>query len=65
VIVGIVLTFFGDQPWAFWGAVGLTFATSIALLLLVDHPVDRWRQRRVGAKSEPSAAPGAATVAPL
>lgn len=65
VVVGVVLTFYADAPWALWGAIGATFVMAAALLLLVDHPVDRWRQRRANSKREPAAAPGAATVAPL
>jgi peptidoglycan/LPS O-acetylase OafA/YrhL len=63
--VGVVLTFWADQPWALWAALGGALAMSIALLLLVDHPVDRWRQKRAHTLSEPAAAPGAATIAPL
>jgi hypothetical protein len=37
----------------------------VLVLLLIDHPLDRWRQRRAHAKREAAAAPGAATVAPL
>ena len=44
VVIGLVLTF--EPPFAVWIAIGGAFAFSAALLLLVDHPVDRWRQRR-------------------
>lgn len=47
VVIGVVLTFWADQPWALWAAIGGALAMSVALLVLVDHPVDRWRQRRV------------------
>ena len=65
VVVGFVLTFWANEPWALWVAIGGAFALSIALLVLVDHPVDRWRQRRAGTTREPASAPGAATIAPL
>ena len=44
VVIGLVLTF--EPPFAVWIAIGGAVAVSAALLLLVDHPVDRWRQRR-------------------
>jgi peptidoglycan/LPS O-acetylase OafA/YrhL len=43
-VVGLVLTFNPPQPA--WVAVGGTLAASVALLMLVDRPVDRWRQAR-------------------
>jgi peptidoglycan/LPS O-acetylase OafA/YrhL len=63
VIVALVLTF--EPPFAAWVAIGATLALSALLLVVVDHPVDRWRQRRANTKPEPAAAPGAATVAPF
>lgn len=63
VIVALVLTY--EPPFAAWVAIGATLALSALLLVLVDHPVDRWRQRRAGRSREPAAAPGAATVTPL
>jgi peptidoglycan/LPS O-acetylase OafA/YrhL len=47
VVVGLVLTF--EPPFAVWIAIGGALALSAALLLLVDHPIDRWRQRRATA----------------
>ena len=44
VVIGLVLTF--EPPFAVWVAIGGALALSAALLVLVDHPVDRWRQRR-------------------
>lgn len=44
VVIGLVLTF--EPPFAVWAAIGGALAASAALLALVDHPVDRWRQRR-------------------
>jgi peptidoglycan/LPS O-acetylase OafA/YrhL len=44
VVIGLVLTF--EPPFAVWVAIGGALALSAALLILVDHPVDRWRQRR-------------------
>lgn len=63
VIVAMVLIY--EPPFAAWVAIGGTLALSALLLVLVDHPVDRWRQRRAGREKEPAAAPGGATVAPL
>lgn len=63
LVIGFVLT--KEPPFGAWIAIGGTLALSVALLLLVDHPIDRWRQRRANAKREPAAAPGAAAVAPL
>lgn len=55
VVIGLVLTFIPDASWAIWAALGGAFALSILLLVLVDHPVDRWRQRRAGALERPGA----------
>lgn len=53
VVIGIVLTFFANAPWALWAAIGGSLALAALLLVLVDHPVDRWRQIRAkGAKRE-------------
>ena len=49
VVFGLVLTF--EPPFAVWVAIGGALALSAALLILVDHPVDRWRQRRVAKAS--------------
>jgi peptidoglycan/LPS O-acetylase OafA/YrhL len=43
-VIGVVLHF--EPPAGFWVALAGTLALSVALLLLVDVPVDRWRQRR-------------------
>jgi peptidoglycan/LPS O-acetylase OafA/YrhL len=43
-VIGVVLAF--EPPFAVWVAIGGGLALSAALLILVDHPVDRWRQRR-------------------
>jgi peptidoglycan/LPS O-acetylase OafA/YrhL len=45
IVVGFVLTF--EVPMAMWAALAATLALSISLLLLVDEPIDRWRQRRL------------------
>jgi peptidoglycan/LPS O-acetylase OafA/YrhL len=67
VVVGLVLTFIPNAPWALWAAIGGALAVSILLLILVDHPVDRWRQRRAQRAAqgagEPTPAPDAATLA--
>ena len=44
VIIGLVLTF--NWPMPITIAIGGTLALSIALLIFVDRPVDRWRQMR-------------------
>lgn len=43
-VIGVVLTF--NVPEPIWVTLGATLAISIGLKLLVDQPVDRWRQRR-------------------
>ncbi|MGE0044437.1 MAG: acyltransferase family protein [Hyphomonadaceae bacterium] len=62
VVVAIVLTW--NPPQAAWITIGLAFALSIALYLLIDRPVDRWRQARAAkaaARTEtPDAAPATA-----
>lgn len=44
LIVALVLTF--EPPFAAWVAILATFAVSALFLVLVDGPVDRWRQKR-------------------
>jgi peptidoglycan/LPS O-acetylase OafA/YrhL len=44
VVIGLVLTF--EPPFALWVAIGASLALAAALLVLIDYPVDRWRQRR-------------------
>jgi peptidoglycan/LPS O-acetylase OafA/YrhL len=62
-VIGFVLTL--EPPFGLWIGIFGTIAMSIAVLLLIDHPVDRWRQARARSRREPAAAPGAASVAPL
>lgn len=62
-VIGFVLTY--NPPFGMWIGILGTVAMSAAVLILIDHPLDRWRQRRAHARSEPAAAPGAASVAPL
>ena len=50
VVIGLVLTF--EPPFAVWIAIGCALALSAALLIFVDHPVDRWRQRRAAVKPD-------------
>lgn len=52
-VIGLVLTF--TPPHGVWVAIGGSLAVSIALLLLVDNPVDRWRQARVARRQAASA----------
>lgn len=44
VVVGVVLTF--EPPFALWVAIGGSLLLSAALLVFIEQPVDRWRQRR-------------------
>jgi peptidoglycan/LPS O-acetylase OafA/YrhL len=44
-VIGLVLTY--SPPFGPWIAIGGSVALSAALLLLVEHPIDRWRQARV------------------
>lgn len=62
-VIGFVLT--KEPPFGMLIGIFGTIAMSVVILLVIDHPLDRWRQRRVHARREPSAAPGAASVAPL
>ncbi len=62
-VIGFVLT--KEPPFGMWIGIFGTIAMSVLILLLIDHPLDRWRQSRAHAKRETAAAPGAATVAPL
>lgn len=57
-VIGVVLRF--EPPAGFWIALVGTLAVSVALLLLVDLPVDRWRQRRVARGSARQADPSIA-----
>jgi peptidoglycan/LPS O-acetylase OafA/YrhL len=58
VIVGLVLTFQPALPgWVSTGAtLAATLAASIVLLVLIDQPIDRWRQARAKANLGRSAA---------
>ena len=62
-VIGLVLTF--EPPFGLWIGIFGTLAMSVVVMLLIDHPLDRWRQRRAHAKREAAAAPGAASIAPL
>jgi peptidoglycan/LPS O-acetylase OafA/YrhL len=62
-VIGFVLT--KEPPFGMWIGIFGVIAMSVLILLLIDHPLDRWRQRRAHANRETAAAPGAATVAPL
>ena len=44
VVIGIVVTF--EPPFAVWVAISGSLALAAALLIFVEQPVDRWRQRR-------------------
>ncbi|MEZ5996149.1 MAG: acyltransferase [Hyphomonadaceae bacterium] len=45
LVIGAVLTF--NPPTPAWIAIGGSLALSVLILVLIEHPVDRWRQRRV------------------
>lgn len=44
LVVGVVLTY--ELPNPGWTAIGLTLVLAVALQLLIEGPLDRWRQRR-------------------
>ncbi len=48
IVIGLVMTF--KPPFPIVVAIGGTFAISALLLVLVEHPVDRWRQKRLAAR---------------
>lgn len=48
IVIGIVVTF--NPPFAYWVAILATLAVSILVMVLVEQPVDRWRQRRLAAR---------------
>jgi peptidoglycan/LPS O-acetylase OafA/YrhL len=62
-VIGLVLTY--NPPFGMWIGILGTVAMSVLVLVIIDHPLDRWRQRRAHTRREPAAAPGAASVAPL
>jgi len=67
LVIGAVLTFIPNAPYAAWVAIGGSLALSALTLVLIDHPVDRWRQRRAekaAANAQP-VLPPEASVAPL
>lgn len=49
IVIGLVLTF--NPPFPIWMAISGTFAVSIAIMLLIERPVDRWRQKRLAART--------------
>lgn len=46
--IGFVFAY--EPPYALWVAIGSTILLSILVLVLVEHPIDRWRQRRANAR---------------
>lgn len=58
VVIGLVLTF--NPPEPVWLALGGTLALSILIKVLVEQPVDRWRQARAGRARLPRGAPALA-----
>src|SRR5262249_28279953 len=65
LIVALVLTY--NPPFAAWVGVVATFALSAVLLVAIDRPVDRWRQRRLAifAEQPQRQLPGAMTAEAL
>lgn len=61
LVIGAVLVY--EPPFGLWIGILGTIALSVVLMLLVDMPVDRWRQRRAAKSGAP--APPEAGVAPL
>ncbi len=49
IVIGMVLTY--EPPFGLWIAIGATVALSIAVMLLIERPVDRWRQKRLAART--------------
>jgi peptidoglycan/LPS O-acetylase OafA/YrhL len=45
LVVAVVLIF--EFPWPAWSAIAITLMVSILIMVGVEMPVDRWRQRRV------------------
>ncbi len=54
MVIGLVLTY--EPEHGAWVALAGTLGLSFILLILVDHPVDRWRQARLRAVIEPRGA---------
>lgn len=51
LIVALVLTF--QPPFAAWVAIGATLVVSALFVVIVESPVDRWRQRRAARSGKP------------
>src|SRR5262249_49073659 len=43
LVIGAVLTFIPNAPYASAAAIGGSLVLSALVLVLIDHPVDRWR----------------------
>ena len=66
LVIGAVLTFIPNAPYAPWAAIGGSLLGSALVLAVIDRPVDRWRQRRAkraGAVA-PALGPQARVAAP-
>lgn len=48
MVIGLVMTF--KPPFGYWVAILGTFALSAVVMVVVEHPVDRWRQKRLAAR---------------
>lgn len=45
IVIGVVLKY--EPPLPMWTAIAATFAISAAVMVLIEQPIDRWRQRRL------------------
>jgi peptidoglycan/LPS O-acetylase OafA/YrhL len=61
IVIGAVLVY--EPPYPIWTAIVCTLVVSVLVLVLIEHPVDRWRQRRVLDRVGPKAPDPAAGVA--
>lgn len=57
-VIGVVLTF--NLPEPVWTTIGATLALSILIKVLVEQPIDKWRQARVRRPAMTEAAPATA-----
>jgi peptidoglycan/LPS O-acetylase OafA/YrhL len=54
IVVGAVLMY--EPPFAIWIAIGGTLAISVMVLVLIEHPLDKWRQKRLARANARSSA---------
>jgi len=46
LVIGLVLTFMPNAPYAAAVAIGGSLLLSVVVLVVAEHPIDRWRQAR-------------------